>query len=209
LPQWNLRSFSAKLLWSRKKSDRSCRSTNDSHEVNGIRTNPKNLLVTGPPRCGKSTLIEAVISAIDLPLSGFFTREIREGGHRTGFKIITLDGKEGVLAHERIKSRVRLGKYRVNLKDLDEIAVPSVIPSRPDQIIVIDEIGKMECFSTLFREAVLQVLDSPNKVIGSIALKGGDFMKAIKKRADVELIHVSEENRDHLAAPLIEALVRG
>jgi nucleoside-triphosphatase THEP1 len=176
--------------------------------VNPIRTNPKNLLVTGPPRCGKSTLIEAVVSSIDLPLSGFFTREIRESGRRTGFKIITLEGRQGVLAHERGKGKVRLGKYRVNLKDMDEIAVPSIVPSRPDQIIVIDEIGRMECFSARFRETLLQTLDSPNKIIGSIALKGGDFITAIKKRPDVELIHVSEENRDHLPASLIETLLR-
>lgn len=174
-----------------------------------IRTNPKNLLVTGPPRCGKSTIIEAVVSRIDLPLSGFFTTEIRESGRRTGFKIMTLDGKEGVLAHERIKSKVRVGKYCVNLKDLDEIAAPSIIPSSPDRIIVIDEIGKMECFSTLFRETLLQALDSPNKVIGSIALKGGEFIQAVKNRADVELFHVSEENRDRLPASLIELILRG
>jgi len=114
-----------------------------------------------------------------------------------------------VLAHERIKSKARVGKYGVNLKDLDEIAVPSIIPSSPDRIIVIDEIGKMECFSTLFRETLLQALSSPNKVIGSIALKGGEFIQAIKKRSDVELLHVSEENRDRLASMLIEVILRG
>ena len=149
------------------------------------------------------------MSRIDLPLSGFLTTEIRESGRRTGFRIMTLDGKEGVLAHERIKSKVRVGKYRVNLKDLDEIAAPSIIPSSPDRIIVIDEIGKMECFSTLFRETLLQALDSPNKVIGSIALKGGEFIQAVKNRADVELFHVSEENRDRLPASLIELILRG
>ncbi len=177
--------------------------------MNRIHTNPKNLLVTGPPRCGKSTLIETVVSMIDSSLSGFFTSEILERGRRTGFKIVTLDGKEGVLAHERIRSKVRVGKYHVNLKDLDEIAVPSIIPSSPDRIIVIDEIGKMECFSTLFRETLLKVLDSPSRVIGSIALKGGEFIQAIKDRSDVQLFHVSEENRDRLAASLIELILGG
>ncbi len=175
--------------------------------MNRIHTNPKNLLVTGPPRCGKSTLIETVVSTIDSSLSGFFTSEILERGRRTGFKIVTLDGKEGLLAHERITSKVRVGKYHVNLKDLDEIAVPSIIPSSPDRIIVIDEIGKMECFSTLFRETLLKVLDSPSRVIGSIALKGGEFIQAIKDRSDVQLFHVSEETRDRLAASLIELIL--
>ena len=111
-----------------------------------------------------------------------------------------------MLAHERIKGKVRVGKYGVNLKDLNEIAVPSIIPSGPDQVIVIDEIGKMECFSALFRETLLQALGSPNKVIGSIALKGGNLIEAVKIRPDVELFHVSEENRGRLAASLIEIL---
>jgi nucleoside-triphosphatase len=111
-----------------------------------------------------------------------------------------------VLAHERTRSKVRVGKYGVNLEDLDAITVPSMIPSSPGQIIVIDEIGKMECLSLLFRETLLQALDSPNRVIGSIALKGEPFIQSIKRRSDVQLFHVSEENRDHLAASLIELL---
>ncbi len=167
----------------------------------------KNLLVTGPPRCGKSTLIEVVVSRIDRPLTGFFTSEIREKGRRTGFKIVTLEGREGVLAHEKIKSSVRVGKYGVNLEDLDNIAVPSMIPSVPGQIVVIDEIGKMECFSPLFRETLVQALDSNHKVIGTIALKGDPFIQSIKRRWDVQLFHISEQNRDSLAKSFIDLLL--
>ena len=169
-----------------------------------IRMNAKNLLITGPPRCGKSTLIEAVVSKIDRPLTGFFTREIREKGRRTGFMIVTLEGREGVLAHEKIKGPVRVGKYGVNLDDLDRIAVPAMIPSNPGQIVVIDEIGKMECFSSLFRETLVRTLDSSHKVLGSIALKGDLFIQRIKIRPDVQLLHVSEKNRDDLVDSLID-----
>jgi nucleoside-triphosphatase len=168
---------------------------------------PTNLLITGPPRCGKSTLIEAVVSRLDRPLTGFFTREIREKGRRTGFMIVTVEGREGVLAHEKIKGPVRVGKYGVNLDDLDGIAVPAMIPSEPGQIVVIDEIGKMECFSSMFRETLLQTFGGPHRVLGSIALKGGPFIQRIKSRPDVQLFHVSEENRDSLVASLIEVLL--
>ena len=113
----------------------------------------KNILVTGPPRCGKSTLIEKVILRIEKPMTGFFTREIKEKGKRVGFSIITLDGKKGVLAHQNIRSRCRVGKYGVNLDDIDRIAVPSIIPMKPDEIVLIDEIGKMECLSPLAVQA--------------------------------------------------------
>ena len=167
----------------------------------------KNILLTGPPRCGKSTLIEKLIHQIDRPLTGFFTREIREGGKRKGFSIITLGGKEGVLAHEENKSRVRVGKYGVNIDELDRIAVPAVIPSKPEEIVIIDEIGKMECYSPLFRETLVKTLDSANLVVGSIALKGGPFIQKIKERKDVLLVTVSERNRDSLVAYLLEQIL--
>jgi len=158
----------------------------------------KNILFTGPPRCGKSTLIEKIVKKIDTPAIGFFTREIREKGKRVGFSISTLHGEEGILAHQNIKSCHRVGKYGVNLADIDRIAVPSMTPESKDDLIVVDEIGKMECFSALFKKTLAGVLDSNHRVIGSIALKGDRFVRKIKARPDVLLISVTPENRDEL-----------
>ena len=158
----------------------------------------KNILLTGPPRCGKSTLIEKVVERIQKPMTGFFTSEIREKGKRIGFSITTLDGRKGVLAHQKIRSRYRVGRYGVNLNDIDRIAVPSMLPAESDRIIVIDEIGKMECFSSPFRQTLMNILDSENPIIGTIAQKGDRFIQKIKERDDVLLIHVSEKNRDEL-----------
>ena len=115
-----------------------------------------------------------------------------------GFSINTLDRKEGVLAHERIKSRWRVGKYGVNLSDIEKIAVPSMMPATSDQLVVIDEIGKMECFSELFKKTLEGVLDSDLPVIGSIAMKGDRFIQKIKERSDVLLVTVTPQNRDEL-----------
>jgi len=166
----------------------------------------KNILLTGPPRCGKSTLIEKLIPKIEKPMTGFFTREMREGGKRVGFSIKTLDGKEGVLGHEDSESRVRVGKYGIDLEAIDRIAVPSMIPSKPEQIVIIDEIGKMECLSPLFRETLIKTLNSGNTVVGSITFKGGPFIETIKKRPDVFLVRVDEKNRDFLADSLCQQI---
>lgn len=156
----------------------------------------KNIFVIGPPRCGKSTVIEKLVVRIKEATTGFFTREIKEKGRRTGFSITTLDGKRGILAHEDIKSPFRVGKYGVNLEDIDQIAVPSMIPAMPDEIVVIDEVGKMECFSSLFRQTLVKVLDAQHPVIGSIAQKGDKFIEKIKARDDVLVVPVTENNRD-------------
>ncbi|MEJ2235594.1 MAG: nucleoside-triphosphatase [Syntrophobacterales bacterium] len=167
-----------------------------------------NILVTGPPRSGKSTLIEKVVQSISRPATGFFTQELREKGRRVGFSITTLQGKTGVLAHQRLRSAFRVGKYGVNLEDLDQIAVPSMLPSTPDQMVVVDEIGKMECFSRLFKETLIQALSSDNLVIGSVAIKGDRFIQSIKTRDDVSLVSISENTRD-LALKLFLQELRG
>ena len=71
-----------------------------------------------------------------------------------------------------------------------------MIPAKEGQMIVIDEIGKMECFSTLFQETLIRVLESKNPILGSIALKGDSFITRIKKRKDVHLIRITEKNRE-------------
>lgn len=154
------------------------------------------ILITGPPRCGKSTLIERVVRQLDQPATGFFTRELRTGKRRVGFAIETLDGKRGILAHQDLNSRYQVGRYGVSLQDIDGIAVPSLIPSGPEELIVVDEIGKMECFSRLFRDTLIRVLNSSHRVLGSIALKGDRFIEGIKARDDVSLMRLSEENQD-------------
>jgi nucleoside-triphosphatase len=161
-----------------------------------------NVFFTGLPGCGKSTLVEKLVRRLERPCTGFFTRELREGGRRVGFAITTLDGRQGVLAHIKLQSPVRVGKYGVNLPDIDRIAVPAMRPVDEAVVVVVDEIGKMECLSRLFRQRLVEVLDSVNIVVGAIAMKGNAFIEAVKKRPDTDLITVSKKNRD----ALLEAL---
>jgi nucleoside-triphosphatase len=166
----------------------------------------RHILVTGPPRCGKSTLIERVVRQIDRPATGFFTRELRTGERRVGFAIETLDGKRGILAHQDLRSRYQVGRYGVSLEDINGVAVPSLIPSGPEDLVVVDEIGKMECFSRLFRDTLIRVLNSNHRLLGSIAIKGDRFIQGIKARDDVLLIGLSEANREEALGVVVGEL---
>ena len=171
----------------------------------------KNILLTGIPGIGKTTVIEKVVSQLggeDL-VSGFYTSEIREGGSRLGFKIKTIDGKEGTLSHIRIKAATRVGRYGVDVRKFEELVLPLLNGNlKLKKLVVIDEIGKMECFSDKFKEAVMRALDSPIFVLGTIALKGGGFISEVKSRPDVTIIQVTEKNRDALPEQLVSTILR-
>ena len=139
------------------------------------------------------------------PYSGFYTEEILESRHRVGFSLQTFSGKTGILSHIDFKSRLRVGKYRVSLTDLEEIALPEIEEGiKRKNVILIDEIGKMELYSAKFRQVVLQALDSNLHFLGTIVYTPHPWADQIKKRKDVELVEVTAENRDRLVQELTQ-----
>jgi nucleoside-triphosphatase THEP1 len=59
----------------------------------------KALLLTGRPGVGKTTLIRRVADTLKGErLAGFYTEELRSGGERTGFRIVTFEGSSRVMA---------------------------------------------------------------------------------------------------------------
>lgn len=172
--------------------------------MNNLGSGKKNILLTGRPGVGKTTVITEVLRGLKgVSASGFYTREIRPGRTREGFEAITLGGRRAILAHVRSRSRYRVSKYGVELEEFEAAIVPAIEPAPTEaRVIVIDEIGKMECFSARFREAVVRALDSDKVVLGTIGLGGDKFIRTLKEREDVLLLEVTEQNRDALVKDL-------
>lgn len=164
-----------------------------------------NLLLTGPPSAGKTTVIKKVIAALASPANGFYTEEERVEEKRVGFLLHTLEGKTGYLAHQEIESDFSIRRYGVSIENIDTIAVPSIKPTG-DQLIILDEIGKMECFSETFVEGARKSLDSLNLLLGTITYGHRGFIQEVKERPDVEVVEVTEENRDLLPAKILKRL---
>jgi len=165
------------------------------------------ILITGPPGIGKTTIIKKIVRFLkekNYPLRGFYTEEIREKGKRTGFKLVTLDGKESIFSHVDIKSPYKVGKYKVAVSSLEN-HLPILIRSSKE-IIIIDEIGKMECFSQKFKDFLWDLFSKPNPLLASISLKGNNFIEKIKHLPQVRLMKVSKENRGILVETIINEI---
>lgn len=156
----------------------------------------KNILLTGSPGCGKTSLIKEVLGKLkSVKAGGFFTSEIREKGVRKGFKITSLDGEEAILAHVDFKGPHKVSKYTVSIENLERVGLRALQRAIDEaDLIVIDEIGKMELYSEAVREAILATLESDKKVLGTIMQAPHPFANKIKIRKDTVIIEVSRNN---------------
>ena len=160
-------------------------------------------LLTGRPGSGKTSLIKQVVAKMGDRAGGFYTEEIRSGGTRLGFKLVTLDGQEVVLAHTNIHSPYRVSKYGVDINILDRFGVNALSKAAQERpLVIIDEIGKMELFSANFREAVLKIISSGKKVLGTIMLSPHPWADLIKQKPLVKLIEVTRANHPQVLKEL-------
>ncbi|WP_297455848.1 NTPase [Persephonella sp.] len=168
------------------------------------------ILITGKPGIGKTTIIKKLASYLKDRAIGFYTEEIRDKtGHRKGFVIKTLDGKEGILALKGLASRYKVSKYGVNIEEFESIAIPVLEKAlKENKIILIDEIGKMELFSEKFTQLIKQLFEDKNKtIIATIPIKNvHPVIKWIKSLPDAQIIEIDYTNRDYIPEKILESI---
>ena len=166
---------------------------------------PRHILLTGRPGVGKTTVVMRLAERVRyLKLAGFYTEEIRLHGRRMGFRAAVFSGRTTVLAHVDVKSRHRVGRYGVDVAAFEQLVLPELTSSA--DLLLVDEIGKMECFSSAFVSAVRDLLSAATPLVATVAASGGGFIAEVKQRADVELLQVTTDNRDELPGQLPERL---
>ena len=171
------------------------------------------LLLTGSPGVGKTTVLLRVVESLKArgySVGGMVSREVRSAGVRVGFEVLDLSSnRRGWLAHVNQPSGPQVGKYRVNLEDLNSIGVEAIVKAVDKcDVIAIDEVGPMELFSESFREAVRKAVESGKVVIGVVHWKARDrLIEKVKKREDAEVIAVTIENRNKLQENIIEKVI--
>ena len=172
------------------------------------------VFVTGPPGSGKTTAVMRAVEELKrrgLRVGGMVSREVRRGGSRWGFEVVDLDtGRVGVLASVEQRQGPSVGKYRVNLADLEGVGVEAIERAVEScDVVVIDEVGPMELLSPHFQDAVRRALGSGKPLLGTVHFKAkGGLVDEVKRRPDVKLLVLTRENRGWAADQVVREAVR-
>jgi nucleoside-triphosphatase len=164
-----------------------------------------NILITGKPGSGKTTLFKGLANKLrPYEPIGFYTQEIREGGVRKGFTLNGLDGSTGVLAHVDISGDFRVGRYGVDVSGFENFISRIHFSDPGTTLIMIDEIGKMECLSEKFITIISEILDSERILIATVAIKGHGLIAEIKQRTGIHLFEITRSNQDTIITKIID-----
>jgi nucleoside-triphosphatase len=164
------------------------------------------MLLIGKPKSGKTSLVRKVLNSLKkTTYGGFFSEEIKEKQLRVGFKIVSTDGEERIMADTIHKSPYRISKYNVNLVEFERVALKALTDAEKEKdLIIIDEIGKMELFSQKFTTLVEEIfIRGHKKVLATIPVSNIPFINKLRALPDIEVIEVTPENRDQLVEKLI------
>jgi nucleoside-triphosphatase len=166
------------------------------------------ILLIGLPGCGKTTAVMQIVENLGSEkVAGFYTQEIREKGVRKGFRWKSLAGAEGILAHVDIRGNRRVGKYGVDVAGFEKSVVPILdIEQSGAELFIIDEIGKMECFSEKFVSAIRRLFDSDRSVLATVAQKGAGLVSQVKTHPTAKLFNLTHQNRAETVAEILQIL---
>jgi nucleoside-triphosphatase len=168
------------------------------------------MLLTGPPRAGKTTLVGRLageLAAAGVAVGGFVTREIREDGERAGFTVEEIGGSSALLAHVALPEGPMVGRYHVDVAAFEGLALPAIQrAARRGGVVIIDELGQMELFSPAFISSFSRLLDQAIPLAATIHARQHPVTDAIKQRSDIELLEVRPGHADELLTYMISRL---
>ncbi len=165
---------------------------------------PLNFFITGLPKSGKTTVLSRIVETLKshgLRVGGFISPEEKTHGTRTGFYVQDIDsGEMGLLADVNANGP-KVSKYHVDVKSFEDIALPSLRRFNDYDVIIIDEIGRMELKSQKFSEALDMVLESTTPLIASLH---SDFVDRYSQYGEV--IFLEYNNREAAYRELVEKI---
>ena len=162
--------------------------------------------ITGMPSVGKTQTLIKIIESLEergYNVEGMVTEPILEKKKRVGFYVVDWQTREKeVFAHIDIDSKDKVGRYGIDIGALEKVGIPAIekaINDKEIDIIIIDEIGKMEMLSERFCEVVIDTLDSDKPMIVTLHKKSrSPLLQDVRRRDDIRILEVTPVNRNLL-----------
>ncbi|MCI0498007.1 MAG: NTPase [Thermoplasmata archaeon] len=168
--------------------------------------------ITGLPQVGKTQALLKVISLLEdakVTVGGMVTEAIIEDGRRVGFYVEDWVTKErAVMAHVDLETKTMVGEYGVDLEAIDRVGVPAIERAiGSTDVIIIDEVGKMEVESPQFSVVVKKALETDKPILLTLHKKSRNpLLQDIRRRDDVRILEVTNLNKDFLPFKILRLL---
>ena len=175
--------------------------------------NTKHILLTGEPKSGKSYLLSKLIKSLSknnkTKMKGFISSELQFKGIRVGIKIKNINKESENLMAIKIfknkkyneKNRNHIGSYQVDVNALEQISLPVFNDLKGCNLLIIDEIGKMELLSKKFKKKIIELFANEQKfLILAIVPISNDIslVEKLKQKKDTEVFQLSKTNRKYI-----------
>lgn len=166
----------------------------------------QHIILTGRNGVGKSTLIQALIDQIPVPISGVITK--KEAPNDDGFSPVYIHayGSERFYSEENRIGLCREGKSVPFPAAFDRFAEQMDLSF--DGVIVLDELGFMESKASAFTGKILRLMDEAPLILAAVRDKDTPFLNALRAHPRADVYRIDEQNRDALREQLSEALPR-
>ena len=168
--------------------------------------------ITGLPNSGKTYALLRVIDMLkeeNLSIGGMMDEPLSDGRRKVGFTVKNLfTGESQIFADTETESKIMIGKIGVDLQKFEEIAIPAIKEAcEKCDVIIIDEVGKIEVESQLFIDTVKEALDVNKPMILTLHKKfRNPLLQDIRRRDDVRILEVTPTNRNLLPYKIIRLM---
>lgn len=167
----------------------------------------KNVFITGLPGVGKTTLVKKIAHDLGmLVINGFYKDKIVEEDVVRGYRVVSFDFKEQILAHLFIEGPNRVGEFGVNIDGFEKFVLPMIENYKMVDLFIFDEIGQMECMSSKFCSGFKNILDAKIPVIATYSHHSTFKYAELKKRKDSTILQMTVKNRDDIWKQVLLAI---
>ncbi len=174
------------------------------------------ILITGPPRCGKTTLVSRIsteLKKLNNEIFGFITEEVKKGQKRIGFRAIDINLKNECWLSRKTnkKTQYMVGSYNVFIDEFEQFlekCFENFSIDNSNNLIIIDEIGKMELFSHKFVSLISEMFKSKSSILATIGQKLRHPVKdMLLQMKNIKIYNLTRNNFDEIKSNLIQMLL--